>query len=103
MELLKDLLPDFLVSSYKASPLITSILIFAAWNILASVTWLGVRHAAQETKAGTPQTKVQVNTNAPVTTGNCSAAAIGQASGVSIRCDDKAAASSEHKESGQKK
>jgi hypothetical protein len=95
-----DILKDLLRSWYKQNAALATIAIFVFYNAFALLTWLWVRHSAQELK----QPDIQIQVNAPVTTGNCSAAAIGQASGVSIQCDDKAAAApTERKESGQKK
>jgi hypothetical protein len=94
MDYLKDLLPNW----YKQYPAITTIAIIVVYNAFAMLTWMGVRHAAQEAKT---ETGTHIRIDSPIKTGNCSAAGIGQANGVSIQCDDKTATRTEQKESLQ--
>lgn len=96
MDYLKDLLPGF----YKQYPIPTIFCIFVFFNLMAIVVSWGVRHAVLEAK---PESSTQIQINGSIKSGNCSAAGIGQANGVSIQCDDKAAAQPGQEKSGKKK
>ncbi|HEX3437385.1 MAG TPA: hypothetical protein VHT24_11515 [Pseudacidobacterium sp.] len=94
MDYLKELLPGF----YKQQPIPTVIAIFLVYNAFAVLTWIWVRGTASK-----PEAPAQIQVNGSIQTGNCSAAGIVQANGVSIQCDDKTATLPENSKAGQKK